>query len=181
MNKDHIIQFVGFTTQLSLEEFSTSWETFAKTVATVPGDMILQQETGLKGKYRYVSQHECRKQDFSFKFMKGRTSEHFPDKKVKVVQTGGYIPVEIGCRHHDENTDARIIAFISHDDADINFYRSLSYHYINIYQAYYENCAYGYILEFFTAEANATELIQELKKRTGIEVAAYRECMAAHE
>jgi hypothetical protein len=181
MNKDHIIQFVGFATQLSLEEFSSSWETFAKTFTTVPGDMILQQETGLKGKYKYVSQHECRKQDFSFKFMKGRTSEHFPDKKVKVVQTGGYTVVEIGCHHHDENTDVKIIAFIGHDETDINFYRSLSYRYINIYQAYYENCAYGYILEFFIAETDAAEFILQLKKRTGIEVAAYRECMTPHE
>ncbi|MEO8403126.1 MAG: hypothetical protein ABI480_00970 [Chitinophagaceae bacterium] len=181
MSKDNIIQFVGFTTQLEPEEFVAQWERYAKAFTSVPCDhSILQQETGTKARYKYVSRHEFRKQDFRFKFMQGRTSENFAEKKVRVVQTGGYTPLQITCTDHEEHIDAKVIAFISHDDFDISYYKQLSYRFLNIYQAYYENCTHGHILEFFVPLANAEEFVSELKKRTAIEVAAYKECLAAH-
>jgi hypothetical protein len=180
MNKDSIIQFVGFITNLNFDEFVAQWERYAKEVMTSPGAVILQQETDSKSRYKYLSQHEYEEQNFRFDFMQGRSSEHFPDQKVKVEQLGGYTPLDASHFHHDEGADIKTIAFISHRENDIGFYRALPHRHLNIYQAYYESCAYGYILEFFTPEAEASELLRELKKRPGIEVAAYRECLIPH-
>ncbi len=181
MKKNSITQFVGFITDLDFDEFVVKWEHYAKQFMANSGAMTLQQEAETKSRYKYVSQHECLEHDFRFAFMKGRSSEHFPEQKVKVVQAGGYTPVQIGCRYHDENVDAKVMAFISHHENDIDFYRQLSsYRYLNIYEAYYESCTYGHILEFFTPETDVPDLLQQLKTRPGTEVAIYRECLVPH-
>ena len=90
------------------------------------------------------------------------------------------MPLQIECRHPDER-DVKVMAFISHNETDINFYSQVSlYRHLNIYQAYYESCTYGHILEFFTPETDAHELVEQLKTRAGIDVALYRECLVPH-
>jgi hypothetical protein len=181
MNKDSIIQFVGFSTELPLEDFITQWENYTKEFRKVAGSMILQQDTARKSRYKFLSQHECREQDFRFAFMKGRNSEHFPDQKVKVVQAGGYSPVQVECKYSEDHTETKITVFLGHDEYDIDFYKKLEeYTYLNIYQAYFESCLYGYILEYFIPETGAAALITQLKARHGIEVATYRECLVPH-
>ena len=70
-----------------------------------------------------------------------------------------------------------MIAFLSHNEIDIDFYRRLpSFHHLDIYQAYYESCIYGYILELHTGEAHADELLQLLEKRNGVTAAIYKDC-----
>jgi len=180
MKKDSIIQFVCFITHLDFEEFVVKWEHYAKQFMTNSGAMTLQQGAETKSRYKYVSQHEYRQEGFRFAFMKGRSSEHFPEQKVKVIQAGGYMPVQIECRHLEEG-DVKVMAFISHNETDIDFYSQVSlYRHLNIYQAYYESCTYGYILEFFTPETDAHELVEQLKTRAGIDVALYRECLVPH-
>ena len=180
MKKDSIIQFVGFSTRLGLEEFVGQWEDYAREFNTGRSGMkILQQESGTTGKYKYVSQHiYLQRQDMRFAFMTERNSDHFAEQKVKVVQTGGYMPLHIGCKHYDENTEVKIMAFISHQENNIEFYRRLlPQQRLNIYEAYYESCAYGYIIEFFTPETHAADLLDQLKKRLGVEVGIYKDCM----
>lgn len=176
MKKDSIVQFVGFITRLGFDEFVGKWEQYARQSSANSRDMILQQ--GIEtNKYKYVSQQECPEGNFKFAFMKGRSSEHFAEHKVKVVQAGGYMPVQVNCLHA-QNGDVKVMAFIDHHETDIEFYTRLPlYRHLNIYQAYYESCTYAYILEFFTPETNAVELLQQLKTRTGTEAALYRECL----
>ena len=80
MKKGNIIQFVNFITDLEVEEFVVKWEAYAR--ESMPGatPMFLQLLTE-KGRYKYVSQHECREDDFHFAFKKGRNSDHFPNRK----------------------------------------------------------------------------------------------------
>lgn len=177
MKKESIVQFVGFITRLDFEEFVTKWDYYARQFSTDPCTMILQQGVETN-KYKYISQQECPEENFKFAFMKGRSSEHFAEHKVKVVQAGGYLRVQTVKCLHVEKDHAKIMAFIDHQQTDIGFYRQLSqYSCLNIYQAYYESCAYGHILEFFAPEANAASLLQQLKTRTGTEAALYRECL----
>jgi hypothetical protein len=178
IKKDVIVQFVGFTTRLDFEEFSVRWEQYANRNRNKKMDIILQQQFDTNCRFKYVSQHEWPPEDFQFAFMKGRESLNFPEHNVKVVQTGGYSPVQTECRQHDDHDLVKLMVFISHNETDIDFYKELScYHFLNIYQAYYESCSYGYVLEFFTEETNMAELLLQLKTRTGIETGIYRECL----
>ena len=178
MKKDIIVQFVCFSTNLDIEEFSTQWEHYARRFMADPGILILQEaaESNGRTKYKYVSQHECRKEDFRFAFMKGRSSEHFPEHNAKVVLAGGYTPVQIQCLHDKKKHDVKVMTFISHDETDLSFYHQLTYRHLNIYEAYYESCTYSYIMEFFVHETEAPGLVKHLRSRNGVEVALYKEC-----
>ena len=182
MKKDTIFQFVCFITNLGLDEFAPKWEHYAKRLMNKKTEPALQQQVnGTKNRYRYISQHAWPDKDFQFSFMDERRSEHFPEHNVKVVQTGGYIPLHVDKRRPEEDGDAKLISFISHNETDIDFYRQLSlYNHLNIYQAFYESCAYGYVMEFFVPEKDADELMLQLKQRPGVETGIYRECFVPH-
>lgn len=180
MSKDSIIQFIGFITSLETEKFLAQWEPYAKDFnkITSPENMTLQQEVNEKSKYRFISLHEYKNHDFEFNFMKGKSSVYFPEQKVRVVQAGGYAPVQIGSKYQNQHRDVKILVFLSHDEYDIAFYQELSSHKsLSIYRAYYESCAYGNILEYYTAEEDAGELLQQLKMRPCAEAAAYKDCL----
>lgn len=178
MKKNSIVQFVGFITQLGFEEFASKWDHYAKQIIGAGSDSsYLQQEMVVKSRYKYVSQHICPQDSLRFSFMKGRNSEYFAEEKVKVVQTGGYAPLQIGCKYFGDNSLSKVIAFASHDENDIAFYRELSlYSYLNIYQAYYESCTYGHVFEFFAPAKNVTELMTQLKTRPCTHASLYKEC-----
>jgi hypothetical protein len=182
MKKDTIVQFVGFVTTLNLEAFAPLWERYAKRLMTKKNDTSLQQlgpET--KNKFRFISQHEWPDKDLQFSFMNEKKSEHFPEGNVKVVQTGGYIALQVESAHGEEEGANKLVAFISHNENDIDFYRDLTlYSHLNIYQAYYESCSHGYVMEFFVPEADTAELVKQLKQRPGIEMGVYHESLVPH-
>ena len=181
MKKNTIVQFVCFSTILELEDFSPEWERYAKRLTNKKTGSNLQQlvvET--KNRYRYISQHEWPNRDFHFTFMDERKSEHFPGYNVKVVQAGGYIPLRQYKRltGKGQDNDVNLIALIGHAENDIEFYNQLPYyHRLNIYQAFFESCLYGYILEFQVPENHADEFLHHLQQRPSIETGIYRECL----
>jgi hypothetical protein len=182
MKKDTIFQFVGFITNLGLDEFAPKWEHYAKRLKLKNSEPSLQQQiAGTKSRFRYISHHEWPDQDFQFSFMDERRSEHFPEHNVKVVHTGGYIPLHFEKRDIEEDGDIKVIAFISHNETDIEFYRKLPlYHRLNIYQAFYESCSFGYVMEILIAEKDADNMLLQLKQRPGVEAGIYRECLVPH-
>jgi len=181
MKKDKIVQFVGFITNLNFDEFVTAWDSFAKRFVKNHEDTILHQQSETKNRFKYVSQHEWAQQDFQFSFMEGRTSEYFPEHSVKVVQAGGYTPLQIEWKHQEDNGLVKVLAFISHRENDISFYSQISLHrYLNIYEAFYQSCTYAYILEFFVEEAQAPDLLRLLKTRASIETGVFKECLVTH-
>lgn len=179
MKKDIITQFVCFITNLEPEVFIPKWEPYAKGLTRSQAEPILHcLAPGAKNRYRYVSQHKGAETDFLFNFMKERHSEHFPEHNVKVVHAGGYIPLQVKKRAGGEEDDIKLIVFASHNETDIDFYSGLPLHYhLNIYQAYFESCVYGYIMEFFVSNQNAKELEQLLKQRPGIEIGMFKESL----
>ncbi len=182
MKKDSIIQFVCFATNLDPAAFIPGWEKFAKRLMHKDDEPSLQELVpDTKARFRYVSQHEWHSFDFDFRFMDDRKSEHFPEQQVKVVQIGGYVPVQFIKRYDADETGVRVIAFISHNETDIDFYRQLPLNgHLDIYQAYYESCSFGYILEFFIPEADAAALLFQLKQRLTVEAGIYKECFVPH-
>ena len=111
-----------------------------------------------------------------------KLSEHFPEHNVKVVQIGGYTLLQTENRKHIAKNDlTKLIAFISHDENEIDFYTQLPfYNRLNIYQPYYESCSYGHVLEFFVPEMDAAELVRQIKQRRGAETGIYKECLMYH-
>jgi len=181
MKKDTISQFVCFITNLEFEEFVSRWEPYAKRFMNKKVETTLQQLGETKSRFKYISQHEWPQEDFQFAFMEGRKgSEHFPEHNVKVVQAGGYTLIQSESRHHELAEDVKVMAFVSHRENNIDFYKQLpSYRYLNIFQAYYESCSYAYIMEYFVEEAYVDDIIKQLKTRSGIEVAIYKECLVS--
>lgn len=181
MKKTTIVQFVCFVTDLGLDEFIPKWDRYANRLMNHNPETTLQQHKATKSKFRYISQHEWQEGDFNFTFMNQKQSEHFPEHNVKVVQIGGYTLLKAENRKRtDKRNLIKLMAFINHDENDLDFYLQLSlFNQLNIYQPYYESCAYGYVMEFFVPEADADELVQQLKQRKGVETGIYKECMMA--
>lgn len=174
MKKDAIVQFVCFMTDLPFGEFVTKWDFYATQFTN--SQLKLQEQFESKSKFKYISQHECPGKEFEFAFMKGRNSGHFPEHKAKVIQAGGYMAQQIESPVKTAKGIVKIIAFISHDENDLAFYNQLPHRHLNIYEAWYESCLYAYVMEFFTEEANAPALMQQLKSRDGVEAGLYKEC-----
>jgi hypothetical protein len=183
MSKDNIIQFVGFVTQMNITEFLRDWEHYSEECTSIPGTTILHREVETKSRFQFISRHTFSEPELSFAFMKNRAkkSRFFKEQQtIKVVQTGGYLPVQMGCRY-DNNDDTKIIAFVGHNVSDLEYFRELpGYKYMNIYQQYYENCMYEHVLEIFSSEKEAPELLQQLRSIRGVEAAVYQECVTAN-
>ncbi|NOT52707.1 MAG: hypothetical protein HOP10_15695 [Chitinophagaceae bacterium] len=178
MIKDTVIQFVCFATKLEPDQFISEWDSFAKKIRYKKQEpVLLELAADIKNKYRYISQHECPGGDFHFSFMIKSRSESLPEHHVRVVQVGGYKLLPAKKKHREEDDDVKLLAFLSHSENDIDFYRQLSlFNHLDIYEAYYESCTYGHILEFYIAEANAGELLLQLQQRHGVDAAIYKEC-----
>jgi len=174
---NHIVQFVCFLTKLDTVDFVPEWESFAGGMEHVKiATSLLQKLPETAGKYMYISLHPCQQDDTQFSFIKQRISKYFHNHDVKIIHAGGYIPVQINRTTKTAKGEVKLIACLSHHDVDIEFYKSLPlYHDLNIYQAYYESCSYGFILEFFVAEKDADELEQKVKRRSDTERGIYKE------
>lgn len=176
---ESIIQFVCFSSLLGPEEFPGLWASFAAQITKESDDILLEEEGAhLKNKkFSYVSRHHCRADNFNFAFLNGKKRGQFPEQKATVKQAGGYIPLQLQYNQHKSaKGESRIIAFISHGESELDFYRLQQFHYLNIYEAYFENCTYEYVMEFFLQQKEAPALLSLLKARTGVEAALYREC-----
>ncbi len=179
MIKDTIVQFVCFLTNLELDEFSPEWERYGDQLKSKKAEPILLQQVSVKkNKFRYVSAHIWPERDFHFTFINERPSKYFPENKVRILQAGGYKPLQNIKRKSASNSDCRIIAFVSHNETDIDFYMQLPFfNNLNIFEAFYESCTYGYVIDFFVPEINANELLHLLNQRSGLETGIYKECL----
>lgn len=177
MKKDSIVQFVCFQTDVALDTFVGAWEQYSKSLGKGI-EVSLQQQALSKNKFKYVSRHVGPKDDFRFVFVKGRKPEHFNDCSVRVIQAGGYLPMQLECNNEAASNEIKILVFLTNNDTELSVYKDLkTYRYLNIYQPYYESCAYEYILEYYVKTAEAEELLQQIKLQGhGAETGSYKEC-----
>jgi hypothetical protein len=182
MKKNTIVQFVCFVTDLEMDEFISKWEHYAKRLKIDRAETTILLRAETKSKFKYISKHEWPDGDFQFNFMNEKRSEHFPGSNVKVVQAGGYIPLQSEHRYRGNDADGKLVVFVSHDDNDIEFYRQLpSYNSLEIYQAYFESSIYGHILEYFLPESEMHVILESLKGRPYAEIVHYKECLATQD
>jgi len=179
MEEDNIVQFVSFRTKLDFNEFIEKWEYYTSRFELNKKDSVLQKQVASKGGFKYISQHSRPSEDFRFAFMKGRESEYFPDHNVKVTQAGGYSLLHKGKGYHYENGDKKVFVFVNSNKFGIDFFSLMpSYKHRNIYKAYFENCAYSYIIEFFVKENDVDDFILQMKENDWAETEIYNECLA---
>ncbi|HEX2629260.1 MAG TPA: hypothetical protein VHM26_09615 [Chitinophagaceae bacterium] len=180
MENRNIVQFIGFVTDLGYDEFMGLWEPASRELQKQDGKMTLQEilPGNNSSKFKFIVKIEYDPERAAFGF-KGKGRTLFPDQKARVVDIGGYAPAKIDTKNNIEGYE-RLIVFIGHSERDISLYFNLPHRYMNIYEAWFESSVYGHILEFFVPSRDSELLLAQLKTRTGIESAIYRECPLVH-
>ena len=60
--------------------------------------------------------------------------------------------------------ESKVFVFLIQPQADLDSYRQLPHHgKLNIYEAFYENCQFAYILEYFLKDEHISAFQEELK------------------
>jgi hypothetical protein len=176
MRKDKIVQFVCFETKIDTEKFVMEWEQYTRSVNS--NEDVTLQQSERNGVFRYIAQHRSETGEFQFIFTKARRSSRTPEVEIRAKQAGGYSILQIERMDDACRDESKIFVFLNDQQADLGPYRQLSSHgKLNIYEAYYENCRYAYILEFFVKNKYIPELLEELKQNNPSEIGIYKECM----
>ncbi len=176
MRRNKIVQFVCFDTILASEQFIKRWEQYSRSVNS-DLDVTLQQSEK-NGGFRYIAQHRCPPGELQFVFTKEGRSSRTPQVEIKAKQAGGYSISQEERANDVHAGESKVFAFLINPQTDLNVYRQLSANgKLNIYEAYYENCQYAYILEFFVKNKYMAELLEQLKQYDVPEIGIYKECV----
>ena len=176
MKTDKVVHFVWFETSLDRDQFINKWEDYARSENS-DADVTLQ-ESKRNNMFKYVAQHRCDSTGFQFLFTKAAKRTRSKETEIKTKHIGGYSILHKERTHETGTGEDKVFAFIIRPDADLNFYQQLKVpNKLNIYGAYYENCAYAYILEFFVKHEYVSELVERLKQHSAVEVGIYKECV----
>jgi hypothetical protein len=174
MRSDKIVHFVCFETVLDTPQFTTRWEEFSRSINS-DVDVTIQQSEN-KGSYKYLAQHRCAASEFQFFFTKSVRSSRTPQVEIKAKQAGGYSILQEERKSDAHKDESKIFVFITNPQTDLTFYRHLSANSkLNIYEAYYENCQFAYILEYFVKNKYTAELFGVLKQHEIAELGIYKE------
>jgi len=179
INKESIVHFVGFVTNLELQDFAPIWETLINNSTINSGKGTLEEiDRKQKSIFAYISRYSCNPSNFSFAFMKERNRAGFQERKPRIVQTGGYMPVQFTSCLETTGLN-KIIAFIPDGEKDLTFYHQQDFHHLNIYEAYFENCSFSYIMDFFVREQHTEQLLAQLNTRPATQSALYTDRLGA--
>jgi hypothetical protein len=173
MSEAKIVQFVCFETILDSAPFLAQWEQYNRSNNS---DLdVTMQQSEKNGVYRYIAQHRCSSGELQFVFTKGKASR-IPQVQIKVKQAGGYAALQLERTHKAQASESKVFVFLANPQTNLDAYRQLkSYLKLNIYEAYYENCQYAYILEFFCKSREAEKLLPLLNALEEAETATYKE------
>jgi len=176
MKANNIVHFVSFETALDREQFIKRWEDYNWSVNVDRDITLLQSEK--KGMFRYIAQHRCAAGGLSFMFTKAAKSPRLRRVEIKTNLLGGYSILQEEQKNNTHTNDSKIFVFVVSSMVDLNVYKRLSGQCkLNIYEAYYENCQYSYILEFFVRNKDVTELLEQLQQYDAAEIGMYKECI----
>lgn len=97
---------------------------------------------------------------------------------MKAREVGGYTAVQVEYGEKTNTNESKILVFINNSMIDFSPFKQLQlYRHLNIYEAYYESCAYSYILEFFVEDIRVTEFMSLFKNQnSAAELGLYKEC-----
>ena len=169
------VQFVLFETILSAEPFMKRWKEYTRSSKS-DADVILQQ-SDYNGAFRYIAQHRFAIEEVQFVFTKEKRSSRLAQELIKSNKAGGYSILQAERLTDAGPNERKVFAFISDPATDLMFYKDLSQGgKLNIYEPYYQNCKFAYILEYFIKTKQAEGLVEQLKNPDIADVAIYQEC-----
>jgi hypothetical protein len=179
MREEKIVQFVVFETALDSDAFLGRWKQYKRSIDDEVS-VTLQQREVKNGKFKYISQHKCSSGDFHFIFEKDRRGVKTQEAAVRQKLAGGYTALQHDHSGETKANESKIIVFVLDPRTDLDDFRQFSVHgKLNIYEAYYENCEFAYILEFFVKNEYAADVLKQLKILTSFaEAGIYKECHA---
>ncbi len=176
MSVTSIVQFVSFETVLDREKFIPQWELFNRSSKKVLSVTLQQSEK--KGGFHYMAQHRYAEGEFQFIFEKKAKSSRTPEVEIKARQAGGYGILQLERTIDTYEDENKVFVFLTDPQSDLQPYRDLSVkRNLNIYEAFYENCMYAYILEYFITHKNETNFLEQLKLQPLNKFEVYKECM----
>jgi len=175
----NIVQFVCFETTLASDQFIKRWEEYHRSENS-DMDVTLQQCRG-DSVYKYLAQHRGDGNELRFVFSKGTSSRHIRRELIITKQAGGYVVLQEERTSETRQDESKIFVFLISPQVNINAYRIIGVDVqLNIYEAYYENCIYAYICEFFVKNKYVSEFIEQLDKLNSCEIGIYKECSVQH-
>lgn len=175
MREEKIVQFVHFETILDSSKFIPKWEQFIRSVNS-DVDVTLQQAEK-NGVFRYIAQHRCGSGEFKFVFAKAGRSSRIPEVEIKAKQMGGYSTLQLEKAGEATAIETKVMICLTQSQADLHAFKQLSNHgKLNIYEAYFENCQYAYILEYFVKNQFVETLLSDLEKYDIAETGIYKVC-----
>lgn len=163
MTTDKIVHFVYFETLLCSEDFLVRWERYHSS-ANVDANVTLQESK--KGNVcTYMAKHSSSSDEFQFAFTKGAKSSRTKQTEIKQIQLGGYSIVQQQKEDGAGIDECTLFIFLDDAYANIDAYKQVqSSVKTNIYKAYFENCSYTYILEYFIKQAGIVEFKENLQQ-----------------
>jgi hypothetical protein len=169
------VQFILFDTILPAEAFVKRWKEYTRS-SNSDADVTLQQ-SDRNGAFRYIAQHRFAAEKVQFVFAKEKRSSRIPQESIRSEMAGGYSILQAE-RLSDTGPDERkVFAFITDPATDLRLYKDLCRQgQLNIYEPYYQNCKYCFILEYFVKSKLAEGLVEQLKALQITDAAAYQQC-----
>ncbi|MEO9023174.1 MAG: hypothetical protein ABI237_15395 [Ginsengibacter sp.] len=175
MTQNTKVQFVLFETILSVEPFIKRWKEYTRSSKS-DADVTLQQSDH-NGTFRYIAQHRSNSDGIQFVFTKEKRSSRVAQESIKSNIAGGYSILQAEQLTGVRPNERKVFAFISDPATDLMAYKDLSRDgKLNIYEPYYQNCKFAYILEYFIKSKQAEGLVEQLKNLDTTDAAIYREC-----
>jgi hypothetical protein len=177
MKENTIVQFVSFETALDSNAFISQWKQYKRSMNS-DLSATLQQHVLENGRFKYIAQHRCPSTEFQFIFNKEKRSSKIPEAEIRKKLAGGYSILQLERASEPQADESKILVFVINSQTDLDIFRQFSVHgKLNIYEAYYENCEFAYILEFFVKNDYALDVLQQLKILTRFtEAGIYKEC-----
>jgi hypothetical protein len=175
MSAVRIIQFVCFETTLDRDQFINKWEQYTSSANSNKNVTLQQSEQN--GVFKYIAQHRFADGDFNFVFTKGKRSSRIPEVGIREKQVGGYLALQFNRKGDPANDEYKVFAFVTNPQTDLAVFNQLcAKNNLNIYEAYYENSQYAYILEFFVKKSAEAALLEQLHNKHLTEAGTYRAC-----
>lgn len=174
MTPNKKVQFVTFETVLAAEPFMNRWKEYTRSPKS-DVDVTLQQSEH-NGSFRYIAQHRFTSDEIQFVFSREKRSSRVAQESIKLNLAGGYSMLQAEKLTGAGPNERKVFAFISDARTDLKAYKDLSGEgKLNIYEPYYQNCKFAYILEYFIKSNQAEILVEQLKNLDTADVAVYEE------
>jgi hypothetical protein len=174
MATDTIVHFVYFETALNPGQFIDKWENFLRSENS-DGNVTLQQ-SNKNNLFKYIAAHRCSSEEFEFIFKKAARTTRVKEVEIRTKHLGGYSTLQEEKTRDAKTGESKLFVFLNYSNKDFVPYKQTQFPIkLNIYEAYYENCAYSYILEYFVKDKDVQALADQLLQYdTAAEI--YKEC-----